>query len=366
MKHFAIIALALLATACSSTTAEQEQDSTLAEMFEGKFRVGVALNRNQIYGIDSVGAAVAARNFNSIVAEDVMKCEKMHPADGEFFWDDADAFVRYGQENNMFMVGHCLIWHSQCAPWFTVDSLGNLVDAETMKARMQEHISTIMGRYKGKIQAWDVVNEAILDDGSYRNSDFYKILGEEYIPLAFQYAHEADPDAELYINDFSMSAPGKRDAYVRIARELKERGLRIDAIGMQGHIGMDYPDFNMFEASIDSFAATGCKVMITELDMSALPTINTGANVSETVDYAELLNPYPEVLPDSVANVWNSRMERVFDIALKHADVISRVTAWGVCDGDSWKNGWPMEGRRDYPLLFDRNYNMKPFLNKYK
>ena len=265
----------------------------------------------------------------------------------------------------MSITGHCLIWHSQMAPWFTKDSAGNLVDAETMKQRMKEHISTIMGRYKGRIRSWDVVNEAIEGDGSYRQSDFYKILGPEYIPLAFQYAHQADPDAELIINDYGMNSPAKRDAYVRIVNDMKKRGLRVDQIGMQSHTGMDYPDLKEYEESLKAFAGTGCKVAITEWDMSALPTINTGANISDTAEYDKLLNPYPEALPDSVSDLWNARMDSVMSIFLRNADKIARVTAWGVSDGDSWKNDWPMKGRREYPLLLDRKYNLKPFLNKY-
>ena len=265
----------------------------------------------------------------------------------------------------MFIVGHTLIWHSQLAPWFAVDSLGRPVTPEVLKERMRTHISTVMNRYKGCIQGWDVVNEAILDDGSYRPSPFYDILGEEFIPLAFQYAMEADPDAELYINDYSMAAPGKRDRYVQLVNDLKARGLRVDAIGMQAHMGMDYPDIAEFEKSIKAFASTGAKVMITEWDMSALPTVNTGANVSDTAAYQAALNPYPDGLPDDVAARWNDRMRQMMDLFIANADVISRVNAWGTDDASSWKNNWPVAGRTEYPLLFDRAYNLKPFLLPY-
>ena len=222
-----------------------------------------------------------------------------------------------------------------------------------------------MTRYKGRVHGWDVVNEAILEDGSYRKSPFYEILGEEYIPLAFQYAHEVDPDAELYINDFGMSSPGRRATYVKIANDLKSRGLRIDGIGMQSHVGMDYPDLKEYEESMLAFAGTGCNVMITEWEMSALPTINFGANISDTVAFKAAYNPYPNGLPEEVSQEWNSRMKSFMDLYVKHSDKITRVTAWGVTDGDSWKNDWPMEGRTEYPLLFDRNHEMKPFLKEY-
>lgn len=366
MKSHSIIAaaaLAILAAGCKQ--AETPVEPGLKDVFGDKFLIGAAINVNQSNGTDTLGVAAIKKHFNAIVAENCMKCEEIHPAEDKYFWDDADRFVKFGEENGMAITGHCLIWHSQMAPWFTKDSVGNLVDAETMKQRMKEHISTIMGRYKGRIRSWDVVNEAIEGDGSYRQSDFYKILGPEYIPLAFQYAHEADPDAELIINDYGMNSPAKRDAYVRIVNDMKKRGLRVDQIGMQSHTGMDYPDLKEYEESLKAFAGTGCKVAITEWDMSALPTINTGANISETEEYNKLLNPYPEALPDSVSKVWNARMDSVMSIFLRNADKIARVTAWGVSDGDSWKNDWPMKGRREYPLLLDRKYNLKPFLNKY-
>lgn len=231
---------------------------------------------------------------------------------------------------------------------------------------MRDHIYTIVGRYKGRVKGWDVVNEAIMEDGSYRDSGFYRILGEEFIPLAFQYAHEADPDAELYYNDYSMNEPAKRDAIIKMVNGMKQRGLRVDGIGMQGHMGIDYPDLGDFEKSIVAFAdSTGCNVMITEWDMSSLPTVTQSANVSDTVAARESLNPYVDGLPADAAKAWNDRMAQVMDMFVKHSDKISRVTVWGMSDGDSWRNDWPVVGRTDYPLLFDRNHEMKPFLGKY-
>ena len=176
---------------------------------------------------------------------------------------------------------------------------------------------------------------------------------------------EADPDAELYINDYSMASPGKRDRYVQLVNDLRSRGLRVDAIGMQGHMGMDYPDFTEFERSIIAFGTTGAKVMITEWDMSALPTVNTGANIADTAAYQAALNPYPDGLPEDVATEWNDRMGRMMDMFVKHSDIITRVNAWGTDDSSSWKNNWPVAGRVEYPLLFDRNYTPKPFLTPY-
>ena len=356
-KYFSLILpLAFMAGACNS----EKPVATMKDHFKDDFLIGAAIPVDQVKGLDPRADSIVTLHFNSIVAENCMKSEKVNPAEGVYFWDDADAFVDYGQRNGMAVIGHTLVWHSQLAPWFPLDSAGNYVSAEVLKERMRNHITTMVSRYKGRIKGWDVVNEAILDDGSYRHSPFYDILGEEFIPLAFQYAHEADPDVELYINDFSMSAPGKRDRYVRIINDLRSRGLRIDGIGMQGHIGMDYPEIGEFEKSIVEFGKTGVQVMITEWDITALPTVRFGANVGDTVDRDEKYNPYADGLPEDVARKWNDRVSQWIAMFKRHSDVISRVTLWGTHDGMSWRNDWPMYGRTDYPLPFDRDYNLKP------
>lgn len=361
MKKALYIAAAFILAACAGNS----QENGIKDSFEGKFTIGTALNEGQILGRDTLGVEAILQHFNSIVAENCMKHEVIHPAEGVWNFELADKFVEFGEKHNMEIIGHCLVWHSQTAPWYFFNDKGELVEPEVLKARMKDHITTVMTRYKGKIHGYDVVNEAILEDGSYRNSLFYQILGEEFIPFAFECAHEADPDAELYLNDYSMNHQAKVATYVKIAKNIKERGGRIDAIGMQGHMGLDYPALDEYEKRILEIADSGCKVMITEWDMSALPTVNRGANVGDKAEYEKALNPYPDGLPEDIAALWNSRMEGFMDLFIKHSDLITRVTAWGVCDGDSWKNGWPIPGRTDYPLLLDRNYEPKAFLEKY-
>ena len=363
-KHLATASFCgILAAACAGGTT-QTKEIGLKDVVGNKFLVGAALNVRQSSGADTSSLKIVKRHFNSIVAENCMKSEEIQPREGEFFFDEADKFVNFGIENNMSIIGHCLIWHSQCPDWFFTDDKGNNVSPEILRQRMKTHISTVVGRYKGKIKGWDVVNEAIVEDGSYRKSKFYEILGEEFIPLAFQYAHEADPNAELYYNDYGMNVKGRREGVVKLIRSLKEKGLRIDAVGMQGHMGMDYPAIKEFEESMLAFAAEGVKVMITEWDMSALPTARQSANISDTVAFRKSLNPYPDALPDSVNTAWNKRMDEFFTLFEKHSDIVTRVTAWGVSDGDSWKNDFPVRGRKDYPLLFDRNYQPKDFIRK--
>ena len=363
LKHILLFIVAAILAACSSEKRVATEPS-LKEAFGNKFLIGVALNARQVAGKDSAATKLIKQHFNSIVAEDCMKSVNIHPEEDRYNFDAADSIVEYGEKNEMTVIGHCLVWHSQLAPWFCVDKEGKNVSPEVLKQRLKDHITTIVSRYKGRIKGWDVVNEAIETDGSYRKSKFYEILGEEYVPLAFQYAHEADPDAELYYNDFGMHHPGRRDGVVKLVKSLKEKGLRIDAVGLQGHMGMDYPSVEEFEKSMLAFASTGVKIMITEWEMSALPTVHDGANISDTVAFREAMNPYPDALPDSVSKIWNARMKAFFDLFIRHADIMDRVTVWGVSDVDSWKNDFPVRGRKEYPLLFDRNHEPKPFLRE--
>lgn len=348
------------------TNQQVSAKTSLKEAFKDKFFIGVALNRNQYMGFNKEAEAMIVKHFNSIVAENSMKSESLQPREGEFTFDEADRFIAFGERNNMFIIGHTLIWHSQAPRWFFTDNKGNNVSREVLIERMKNHIYTVVGRYKGKVKGWDVVNEAILDNGEWRKSKFYEIIGEEFISLAFRFAHEADPDAELYYNDYSMALEGRRKKVVDMVRSLKEKGIRIDGVGMQGHVDIDGPSIDNFEKSILAFSESGVKVMITELDLSPLPSpwANVGANLSETAEYHERMNPYKEGLPKEVELKWENRYMDFFRLFMKHSDKISRVTLWGLSDADSWRNNFPIRGRTDYPLLFDRNYQPKPIVEK--
>lgn len=355
-----LCAVVALFSACAERSA-----TTLKEAFAEDFHIGTAMNMRQIRGEDSAGAAIAVAHFNAIVAENCMKSAEIHPEKDRYHFEDADAFVAFGEEHGMFITGHTLVWHSQLSPWFPYDEAGNKVSREEMIARLKDHISTVVGRYKGRIKGWDVVNEAILDDGSLRMTPFLEIIGEDYLELTFRFAHEADPEAELYYNDYSMASPAKRARVVQLVRDLKAKGIRIDGVGMQGHMGMDYPDVGEFEKSIEAYAAEGVKVMITEWDISALPTVRQGAEISDTVAYMQAMNPYPDGMPQEAQEAWNERVRTFMDLFLKHSDKISRVTTWGVTDRSSWLNNWPMRGRTNYPLLFDRDNQLKPVIREY-
>ncbi len=361
------VLLALLTAALMACgNGETKKEPGLKDALGDKFEIGVALNTRQSSGRDTLATQIVQQHFNAIVAENCMKSGELLKDDKTYDFTQADEFVQFGVDNNLNIVGHTLIWHSQLPRWFCVDDNGENVSPDELKERMRNHIHTVVGRYKGKIKGWDVVNEAILEDGSYRNSQFYQILGEEFIPLAFEYAQEADPDAQLYYNDYNEWYPGKRETVVRLINTLKERGIRIDGIGMQGHIGLNGPSLEEYQATIDDYANAGVKVLVTELDMSALPEPRriVGANLTDTESYRQEIDPYTDGLPEEVALEWNNRMMDFFNLFIENSDHIIRVTMWGVSDGDSWKNGFPVRGRTDYPLLFDRDHNPKPVVTQ--
>lgn len=338
---------------------------TLKEAYAKDFLIGTALNSRQVFGEWPQELALVERHFNSITPENLLKWEMVHPEPKEYHFEPADRFVEYGERHGMFIVGHTLVWHSQTPRWVFRGEDGEPADRETLLERMREHIHTVMGRYKGRIGGWDVVNEAVEDNGSLRNSRWRRIIGDDYIAKAFEFAREADPEAELYYNDFDMWKKEKRDGVIRLVKDLQARGLRIDGIGMQGHWGLDYPEPEEAEASIEAFAALGVKVMITELDVTVLPVVNNyfGAEVERRSELNEGLNPYPDGLPTEVERQFTKRCAEFFSLFHRHADKISRVTFWGVHDGNSWRNNFPMRGRTDYPLLFDRRLRPKAALS---
>ncbi|GAF03176.1 endo-1,4-beta-xylanase [Saccharicrinis fermentans] len=358
-----ILSLGFLA--CNNVSHHKQEVTSLAKAFEGKFLIGAALNSAQILGEDTAALKLVASQFNSIVAENSMKSEVLQPQAGVFDFTESDKLVELGQKNKAFVVGHNLVWHSQAPAWFFVDKEGNDVSRDTLIERMKNHIHEVVGRYRGKIKGWDVVNEALNEDGSLRKSKFYHIIGPEYIELAFQFAHEADQDAELYYNDYNMYKPEKRKGAVHLIENLKAKGLRVDAIGMQAHYGLNKDLTKEIEESIMAFANTGVKVMITELDVSVLPfpAEEITAEVSQSYQNKPEYNPYVEAVPDSIQKALADYYANLFKVYLKHNDKISRITFWGVNDSQTWRNYWPIEGRTDYPLLFDRNNQPKPVYN---
>ena len=353
----------VMAVGCMATANAQGLKDVI-----GKYcLIGAAVNQWQSDGQVPEADVVLDKHFNCAVAENCMKPEVLAPAEGIFDFRTADKFVGYCQQHNLKIIGHCLVWHSQAPDWwFTNGYTASPASKEVLKERLIKHIKTVVGHYKGQVHGWDVVNEAIEDDGTFRNSPYYRLLGEEFIEIAFRTAHEADPDAELYYNDFSMGKPGKREAVCRLVKKLKAKGLRIDGVGMQSHNGLDYPNLDEYEKSIDAFAACGVKVMMTELDLNVLPNPEGfgGAAIEQNFEFQQKYNPYANGLPAAKAKEVEQRWMSLFKIYYKHRSQISRINLWGISDGGSWLNGWPIHGRTNYPLLFDRQYKEKPIVNE--
>ena len=339
------------------------QDRTLKDVFKNDFKIGAALNRRQIFEQDTRGAQIVTTHFNSITPENILKWALVHPELDRYDFAAADRFVEFGEKRGMFIVGHTLVWHNQTPRWVFEDGKGNPVDRETLLKRMRDHIFTVVGRYKGRIKGWDVVNEALNQDGTMRQSPWYKILGEDYLVQAFKFAHEADPSAELYYNDYDLELPAKRAGGVELIKKLKAAGVPISGVGLQNHNQLEWPSVADEDATIAAFSALGMKIQITELDVDVLPrTTKIGADYAVDDPVTPQLNPYVDRLPDAKQLALAKRYAELFQVFLKHRDAIERVTFWGLADGDSWLNNWPMKGRTNYPLLFDRFGRAKPAL----
>jgi endo-1,4-beta-xylanase len=357
-----IVFLAMFLPGIFPATHASAQQPALKDAYQGCFLVGAALAPAQFTGEDAKETQLVKAQFSSISPENVLKWEIVHPRPGAYDFSMADKYVEFGEQNHMFIVGHNLVWHSQVPKWVFQDDKGTPVSREVLLDRMRDHIMTVVGRYKGRINGWDVVNEALNDDGTLRQSPWLKIIGNDYIEQAFRFAHEADPQAELYYNDYSLENEAKRKGAMDLVKKLKADGVTITGIGSQEHIGLDGPPADQVETTITDFGKLGVKVMITELDVDVLPwpTARQTADVSLRVAADPKLNPYPNGLPDAVQQALAKRYADLFGVYSRHCGLVTRVTFWGVTDKDSWKNNWPVPGRTDYPLLFDRDAQPKP------
>jgi endo-1,4-beta-xylanase len=299
------------------------------------------------------------KEFNSITSENNLKWMYIEPSPNNFNFVISDKFVALGEKNNMHIVGHTLVWHSQIA-----DYMNEITDSVRMANYMESHIRALVGRYKNRIHSWDVVNEALNEDGSLRESIFYSLLGEEYIENAFRLAAEVDPKAELTYNDYNLCKPSKREGVIKLVQNIQKNGAKIDAVGIQAHWNLNDPPLDEIEKTILAFSKLGVKVMFTELDVSVLPNPWELEGVDENQNFQQFegntkMNPYSLKLPDSIQVQLTKRYEQIFALFLKHQEKISRVTFWGISDKQSWLNNWPIKGRTNYPLLFDREYQKK-------
>ncbi|KAB7729956.1 1,4-beta-xylanase [Rudanella paleaurantiibacter] len=341
MKPLSLLGLGALFLSVSFVPPEKG----LKDYYKDYFPIGAAVAPRNLTGPE---ADLIRQQFNSITAENAMKMGPIHPEEGRYNWTDADAIVQFATQNGIRMRGHTLCWHNQTPRWFFTDAAGNPVTKEVLLARLKSHIETVVGRYKGKVYAWDVVNEAIPDGGTdfYRKSKFYEIIGEEYIERAFEYAHAADPNAQLFYNDYNTESPGKRERIYGLVKRLKEKGVPIHGVGLQGHWSLQEPTAAGLEESITRFASLGLKVQITELDVSVYPKEHERRARRET-DKSEFT---PEMNEKQAAHY-----KMLFSVLRKHKKDITGVTFWNVSDKSSWLDNFPVQNRKDYPLLFDVN-----------
>jgi endo-1,4-beta-xylanase len=358
----------LLAAACAphgtgSATPNGGQPA-LKDVFRNDFRIGTALSPRVFDGIDSTDVAIVVKHFDAITPENVLKWEEVHPREGVYEFGPADKYVAFGEKHGMMVIGHTLVWHSQTPRWVFQDTAGQPLTRDALLARMKDHIEHVMGRYKGRIKGWDVVNEALNEDGTMRQSPWYRIIGDDFIVKAFEYAHAVDPRAELYYNDYNLATPAKRDAAIRIAQRIRAAGIPIAGINSQDHhkLAANVPSAALVDSMFMAIRAAGFHANVTELDVDVLPMVMRGntADVSARAEQTAASNPYTAGLPDSVQLRLAERYAALFRVYEKHRDIIDRVTFWGVTDETSWLNGFPVRGRTNHPLLFDRQGRTKP------
>lgn len=351
----AILLLTLVSfTAGAQNKKIKKEDETnvkgLKDHYAAFFPIGVAVTP---WALKTDEAALILREFNSLTAENAMKMGPVHPKENEYFWAHADSIAAFAVRNKLKLRGHTLCWHTQSPKWFFVDAKGDTVSKEVLLQRLKEHITTVVTRYKGKIYAWDVVNEVISDkhDEFYRNSPFYKICGEEYIAKAFQWAHEADPQALLFYNDYNEIDPVKREKIYKLVTDLKAAGIPIHGVGLQGHWALNEPTYDQLDKTLSRFASTGLKLQITELDISVYPKEHN-ARERKPEDNNTSFTTEKEQKQMEV-------YRQCFELFRKYKDSITGVTFWNISDRGSWLDNFPVRNRKDYPLLFDKDLKPK-------
>jgi endo-1,4-beta-xylanase len=336
---------------------QNQKEDTLRKAFHKSFAMGAAIPGTNL---NKAERRLLFANFTTVTPENCMKPAALQPAEGRFRFAKADALVEMARANGLSVNAHALLWHKQCPDWFFMKN-GRQAGRERVLQRMRFHIDTVAGHFAGKVQSWDVVNEAIDDKDEYlRKSKWLTSIGEDFIAEAFIAAHKADPKAELYYNDYDIERQPKRDKALRLIRDLKQRGAPIHGIGIQGHWKLDHIPFQDIEDAITAFHSKGLKVAITELDIDVGKRKTDGADVGALEQASADL--YANGLPDDIQQRLADQYAQLFALFLKHQDKITRVTFWGLHDRRSWLNYWPFQ-RTNHPLFWDRNLQAKPALS---
>ena len=327
-----------------------QSEKGLKDYYKNYFPIGVAVSPRLMDA--SPESTLILKEFNSMTPENAMKMGPIHPEENRYNWTDADKIADFAVKNKLKLRGHTLCWHNQTPTWFFKDSSGNQVTKQVLLQRMKRHITDVVSRYKGKIYAWDVVNEAVPDGGVdiYRKSKFLEIIGEEYIQRAFEYAHEADPNAQLFYNDYNTENKVKRDKIYLVVKSLIEKGVPVNGVGLQAHWSLYEPTAQELAESITKFASLGLKVQITELDISVHPKQHEAVK--------EVFTGKSEFTPE-MEQKQADHYKKLFDVFRKHKDTITGITFWNLSDKTTWLDNFPIKGRKDYPLLFDTELKRK-------
>ncbi|MBF9237733.1 endo-1,4-beta-xylanase [Hymenobacter sp. BT683] len=321
----------------------------LKDYYKAYFPVGVAVSPQGLRGAEG---ELIKQQFNSITPENAMKMGPIHPEENRYNWKDADEIVQFAQVNKLKVRGHNLLWHEQTPAWLFKNADGSTVSKEVLLKRLKDHIDTVVKRYKGKIYAWDVVNEAISDNPNefLRNSEWYKICGEDFIAKAFEYAHAADPKAVLFYNDYNTERPEKRERIVKLLKKLKDAKVPIDAVGLQGHWSLQEPTEPELRAALDQYKSLGLKIQITELDVSIYPW-----EKERRAKRPDESDAYTPELEQKQAEQY----KMFFKVFRDYKGVLTGVTFWNISDKYTWLDTYPVAGRKNYPLLFDQNQKPK-------
>ena len=355
-KFFAIsgLAMMMLLGACdvSAQGAGARDQKGLKDAYKEYFTVGVAVNMRNVSNPDQI--ALIKQNYNSMTAENDMKPGSLQPREGQFNWGNADKIANFCRKNGIKLRGHCLCWHAQFADWMFEGENGEPASKELFYERLRTHIHAVVNRYKDIVYAWDVVNEAIVDGpyldqqgnkrNPYRNSRHYRLCGEEFIAKAFEFAREADPNALLFYNDYNAADPAKRDRIYEMVKQMKEAGVPIDGIGMQGHYNVYGPSIEDVEAAIVKYSSIVNVIHFTELDVRA--NTEMGGQLQFNRGQERPIEPQINALQEEQYN-------NLFKVFRKHSNVVKNVTFWNLSDRDSWL------GVNNYPLPFDKNYRPK-------
>ena len=330
---------------------------SLKDHYADHFAMGAAIDTQY-----NSYSGLLTKHYNSVTCEDQMKFDALQPSEGNFSYGTADQMVNFAINNGMQVRGHALVWHRQTPSWVFSGS------ADQVLQRMKTHITNVMQHFQGKVKIWDVVNEAIMDDGTYRtnnegdgqNSGWYGALGESYIAEAFKAARAADPEAKLFYNDYYNYHPVRRQAIYEMLSGLLDAGVPVDGVGLQGHLNLEpgtSPDEQSYhqtvenmEEAIEMYSSLGLDVQVTEMDVSLYLR---GITYTSDQFYT------PAKVTAAVLEQQAERYRAFFDMFRAHSDVISSVTTWGIVDSNTWLSEFD-SGRQDFPLLFDGNQDPKP------